>query len=268
MNTIRKAYTDGPFGQVHYRTAGRPTDKPALFCLHQSPKNSLEFLTFMGTACQDRLVVAGDYPGYGMSDRPPSEQEATIPAYAQHMWKVADALSLEKVDLFGNHTGGKVACEMAKQQLSRVRAIAMVSAAILTDEERAQFSDYFTPIPLDKEGTRIMTNWRRIVERADPNWPLEAIDRSLLQTQMGGEAYEWGHHAAFSWGPPFEEALAELPHRKIILNPADDLQVCTRRAETIMKNGEIIELPQWTYGFMDIHPRELRDLLLPKLDAA
>jgi pimeloyl-ACP methyl ester carboxylesterase len=247
--------------------AGKPTSNVPLFCLHQSPKNSLEFITFMGEAAKDRLVVAGDYPGYGMSDSPPSEELATIETYASHMWRVADALRLDRVDLFGNHTGAKVATEMARQQPERVRSIAMVSAALLTDEERAKFADYFTPIPLDREGTRIRENWRRIVAGAGEGWSLEDMDRSFLQTQMGGEAYEWGHSAAFAFGPPFEKALSTLPHRKIVLNPADDLQTCTRRAESLMTNGEIIELPDWTYGFMDVHAKALADLLLPKLDA-
>lgn len=267
MPGTRKAYTDGPCGQIHYRTAGEDTGKTPLFCLHQSPKNSLEFETFLPVAAAERLVLAGDYPGYGMSDPPASEDDATVPLYAEAMWRVADAAGLQRTHLFGNHTGSKVAIEMARQQPDRVASIAMVSAAILTREERAMFADFFTPIPLDKEGSRIKENWRRIVASADPRWSLEAMDRSFLQTQMGGEAYEWGHVAAFAYGQPFEEGLRELPHRKILLNPKDDLTNCTRRAEGMMTNGEIIELPDWTYGFMDIFPRELADLLLPKLDA-
>ncbi|GGY38527.1 alpha/beta fold hydrolase [Parvularcula lutaonensis] len=268
MPRSRKAYTDGRYGQIHYRFAGEKTDRLPLFCLHQSPKNSLEFETFLLEASRDRLTVAGDYPGYGMSDAPPSEEQASVELYAESMWKVADAMALDRIDVFGNHTGSKVAIEMAKQQPARVRGIAMVSAAILTEEERAQFADFFTPIPLDREGTRIKENWRRIVASAGPAWSLEHMDRSFLQTQMAGEAYEWGHTAAFAYNAPFTEGLEQLPHRKIILNPADDLQVCTRRAREMMTNGEIIELPDWTYGFLDVHAKEVADLLLPKLDAA
>jgi hypothetical protein len=93
------------------------------------------------------------------------------------------------------------------------------------------------------------------------------MDRSLLQTQMGGEAYEWGHKAAFAHGAPFEKGLRDLPHRKIILNPDDDLTPMTRRAEGVMTNGTLIELPDWSYGFLDVHAQEVRDLLLPLLDA-
>ncbi len=145
--SVRKAYVDGQYGQIHLRIAEAQseTHKPPLICLHQSPKCGLEFDTFMRVACRDRMVIAPDYPGYGMSDAAPSEADTTIPMYAQEMWRVADRLGLKTVDLFGNHTGAKVAAEMAMQQAERVHAIAMISAAILTDEEREMFKGHVHP---------------------------------------------------------------------------------------------------------------------------
>ena len=138
---MRKGYVDGAFGQIHYRLADArsESDKPPLICLHQSPKSGLEFETFMHEASRDRLVIAPDYPGYGMSDPAPSEDATTIPMYAEEMWRVADGLGVKTVDLFGNHTGAKVAAQMALTGSDRVHAIAMISAAILTDEEREMF---------------------------------------------------------------------------------------------------------------------------------
>lgn len=268
--SVRKAYVDGRYGQIHLRIADAQTksEKPPLICLHQSPKCGLEFDTFMRVACRDRMVIAPDYPGYGMSDAAPSEDDTTIPMYAEEMWRVVDALALDQVDLFGNHTGAKVAAEMAMQQGYRVHAIAMISAAILTDEEREMFKDMFTPIPLDESHTRFRVSWERIIERQGPGQTLEMMDRSIYMNMMGGEAYEWGHVAAFAWGKPFDEALSKLPHRITLLNPTDDLTECTRRAEALMRNGEIIECPQWGYGFMDAFPQETADLVLGKLDAS
>lgn len=268
--SVRKAYVEGRYGQIHLRIADAQQDagKPPLICLHQSPKCGLEFDTFMRAANHDRTVIAPDYPGYGMSDAAPSEADTTIPMYAEEMWRVADALNLKTVDLFGNHTGAKVAAEMAIQQGERVHAIAMISAAILTDEEREMFKDMFTPIPLDKEHSRFKISWERIIERQGPGQTLEMMDRSMYMNMMGGEAYEWGHVAAFAWGKPFDEALSKLPHRITLLNPVDDLTECTRRAEGLMRNGEIIECPDWGYGFMDVHPEATADLVLGKLDAS
>lgn len=267
---VRKGYLDATHGQIHYRIAHArsDTDKPALLCLHQSPKCGLEFDTFMRTASRDRTIIAPDYPGYGMSDPAPSEAATTIPMYAEEMWRVVDGLGIETVDLFGNHTGAKVAAQMALTQSHRVHAIAMISAAILTDEEREMFKHMFAPIPLDNAHSRITTSWARIVERQGPGQTLEMLDRSLFMNMMGGEAYEWGHVAAFAWGKPFDAALSSLPHRITLLNPSDDLTECTRRADSMMRNGEIIECPQWGYGFMDAFPEDAANLVVSKLDAS
>ena len=263
----QKSYIDGEFGQIHVRQAGSASAHRPLFCLHQSPKNGLEFEEFMLAAGSDRLVISADYPGSGMSDRPPADPAATIQDYARNMWTVADDLSLETIDLLGNHTGAKVAIEMAHQQPDRVGTIGMISAALLTPEERAQFKDFFEPIPLDREGTRQRENWDRIVRSADPNWPLEMMDRSFLQTCMGGEAYEWGHAAAFAYDQPFTDGLRDLPHRKVLFNPADVLQEHTRRAEGIMTNGRLVERPDWTFGFLDIDPEGVAAFIRKHLDA-
>ena len=44
----------------------------------------------------------------------------------------------------------------------RVNKIVMVSATVLTDAERAEFNDFFSPIPLGEEGTRFKIMWERI----------------------------------------------------------------------------------------------------------
>nr|WP_070958680.1 alpha/beta fold hydrolase [Hyphomonas sp. Mor2] len=267
---VRRGYLDGAHGQLHYRIAEARAEagKPPLVCLHQSPKCGLEFDIFMREASRDRTVIAPDYPGYGMSDPAPSEADTTIPMYAGDMWRLVEGLGLETVDLFGNHTGAKVAAQMALTKGDRVHAIAMISAAILTDEERTMFKDMFTPIPLDDEHTRFKISWERILERRGPGQTLEMMDRSMYMNMMGGEAYEWGHVAAFAWGKPFDEALTQLPHRITLLNPTDDLTECTRRAIPLLRNGEVIECPQWGYGFMDAFPKDVADLVLGKLDAS
>ena len=268
MVETRRAYFDGPHGQIHAWIAGqaRPGVLP-LFCAHQSPKHGGEFSNFMKAAGQHRLVVAPDYPGYGMSDRPPDESDVTIEYYADAMWSVIDQMGHEKVDLFGNHTGSKVIAAMAMARPERVGSLVMISATILTPEEHRMFSDYFQPVPLDEAGTRFTTMWSRIVERRGPGATLEMMARSFAMNLMGGEAYEWGHHAAFAWWKEDETALRTLEHRITILNPADDLTECTRRAAPLLKNGQVIELPDWGYNFMDVWPEESAALVLSHLDS-
>ena len=255
MAKPRRQFIDGDYGQIHVRvsTPEGEAAKPPLYCLHMSPKSGRQFVNFMTAASDDRVVVAPDNPGHGESDPPPAEPHVTIMDFARSAWRVADALGHEKIDLFGHHTGSKVAAEIAHQQPDRVRAIVMVSAAIFTAEEREQFDAEYSPIPLDEKGTRFRTMWDRIVYHRGPDMTLEMMAVAMAENLRGGENYEWGHRAAFAYGSRFEEIVAELPHRITILNPADDLQDYTRRAENFLQNGSIIEKPEWGHGFLDAY---------------
>lgn len=264
-----KGYIDSEFGQLHYRhaPARKKSDKLPLMCLHQSPKSSLEFENFMIAAARDRDVYCADYPGYGMSSHPPTEKECTIEAYARAAFELGDAKGLTQFDVFGYHTGCMVGCEMANFRPDRIRAIGMISIITFSDEEVARFEKMFTPVELDEEGTRLNRIWNLIVQRRGPGVTLEMLDRSFYQSLMGGEAYEAGHFAVFRHIEKLRGLLENLPHPKIVLNVADDLWDCTRRAQGNVRNIQLIERPDWGYGLLDVNSEEICDVMLSRIDA-
>lgn len=256
---VRRRFVDGPFGQVHLREAGEPSDpktgKPPLLCLHQSPKSSREFLKIMPFLAQDRYVVAVDSPGHGESDLPASEAEATIMTYARSAWAAVDALGMldsgNKVDLLGHHTGAKVATEMAWQRPDDVGTIVMVSALVLTDAEVDAFKDMFEEIPLDEAGTRFSEGWAKAVQHRGPGVSLVDLAASFAENFRAGEAYEWGHKAAFNYNAYFPDRVATLDQRIVVLNPKDMLYELTPRVAPLLKNGVVQDQADWGFGFMD-----------------
>ena len=258
MAEPKRQFIDGEYGQIHLRmaTPEHPTEPP-LYCLHMSPKSGRQFEAFMRAASDDRIVVASDYPGYGESDHPPAEPHVTVADYARSVWQVADALGHTKIDIFGHHTGSKVAAEMTYQAPERVNKIVMVSAAMLTDEERAEFNAFFSPIPLDEEGSRFKIMWERINHFKGPGMTLEMMAESMAENLRGGENYEWGHRAAFSYGTRFDDIVRTLPHRITILNPKDELFEHTKRAQPLLRNGVIIDHPEWGHGLLDVFTEDV-----------
>lgn len=254
-----RSFVDGEYGQVHVRIAEpEKPSYPPLICLHQSPKSGREFALFMREAAHDRMVIAPDYPGYGESDRPPSQPMVTIEDYARVMWTVVDALGIDgRIDLLGNHTGSEVAAEMAVQRPDKVGRIAMISAPVLTDEELREMDAFFQPIPLDLAGTRFVKAWERAVEQRSDGLSLERMAMQFAEHLRGGEAYEWGHHAAFAYAPRFTEVLQQLPHEILILNPEDMLYAVTPRAAPLLKNGQVVDCSQWSHEVLNVHPGEL-----------
>ncbi|MBC6402774.1 MAG: alpha/beta fold hydrolase [Hyphomonadaceae bacterium] len=253
MTPVRRRFVDGPFGQVHVRVRfAKDPDKPPLVCLHQSPKSGREFVNFM-KAMDDRTVVAIDNPGHGESDLPLCIRDATIENYAGSAWAVVDALGFGQIDLLGHHTGTKVATEMAWQKPDGVRQIVMVSALVLTPEEQADFEAQFRPVPLDENGTRFKNMWEKSIQHRGPGVSLEDLAVSFAENLRAGEAYEWGHKAAFEYNPCFRDRVAALEHKVTVLNPKDMLHDLTPRVAPLLKNGEVIDHPEWGFGFMDAY---------------
>lgn len=258
MSKPRRQFVDGPFGQVHIRISEAEKDKgnPPLICLHQSPKSSKEFVKFMTAASKERTIIAIDNPGHGESDLLNNIDEATVVNYAKSAWGVLDGLGHDKIDLLGHHTGAKVATEMAFQRPDNVRQIVMVSALVLTKDEQAEFESMFQPIPLDDAGTRFMDMWEKSVKHRGKGVSLEDLAASFAENLRAGDAYEWGHKAAFEYNAFFPERVSSLTHKITVLNPSDMLYELTPRVARLLQNGKVINHPEWGFGFMDAYTED------------
>ena len=52
----------------------------------------------------------------------------------------------------------------------------------------------------------------------------------------------------------------------LVLNPNDDLVRFTPRIAPYLKNGRVVDLPQWGHGFFDLHTAEAAQIIRPFLD--
>ncbi|MFK7888449.1 MAG: alpha/beta fold hydrolase [Gammaproteobacteria bacterium] len=253
---IKRHFLDGPYGQIHVRTAGQASSAAALVCLHMSPKSSWQFADLMDAMSPHRFVIAPDNPGHGESARPPATPHVTIEDYARCVWTAVDTYTDGPVFLLGSHTGAMVAVEAAHQRPERVHGIVSQSAPVMTPDEVAQFANAYEPIPLDEAGTRIRVLWERVLAHRGPDMPLQLCVESFAENFRGGDAYEWGHRAAFNYAASYAQKLAQLEQRILVINVNDDLTEHSRRADALMRNGERLEKPAWGHGFLSVHAQE------------
>lgn len=249
---VSRAFIDGEYGQVHYRTAGRRSHKPTIVCLHMVPKSSRSFAKLMPLLAKDRLVIAPDYPGYGDSQAPPSQPHITIQDYGRVIRQMLCDLKCGPVCIVGYHTGSMVAVEIADSWSEEVLQLVNISAPIFTDEETAALHDYFSPVPLDIKGQRFITMWSRILEHRGPGMTLEMAAQSMCDNMMGGENYEWGHRAAFNYTGIYAQKLTGLNQPILVLNIQDDLYNHTLRVDKLLKNGIRKNNLNWGHGFLEI----------------
>jgi pimeloyl-ACP methyl ester carboxylesterase len=264
MARVRRAYVEGPSGQIHLRLAGEPSERPALLCFHMSPMSGRIYERFLADIGDDRLAIAVDTPGLGMSDAPAEPPE--IADYADAMAAVIDALGLSgPVDLMGYHTGSMIACDLARLRPNQVRRLVLVGAPLITPEERAEMRALYRPMEPSLDGEHLMKRWRGYVHHnLGRGLDLEAVADMFPDGLLGRGKAWWGHRAAFNHREDL--GLPEIAQPILVINPADDLHDYTLRAPDLMRDGRVVEKPEWGHGFLDASTAEAAALVRGFLD--
>ncbi|MFL2770832.1 MAG: alpha/beta fold hydrolase [Rhodospirillaceae bacterium] len=270
---VRRTYVDGRFGQIHLRVATpaqdvSPTektpDKLPLMCFHMSPNSGRIYEKFLGHMGTDRLAVAPDTPGFGDSD--PPQTQPSISDYSSAMVDVMDALNLPKVDIMGYHTGSETCVELALRQPNRVRKLILTSVPIFSDEELQGFRDHYAHEPMSEDGSHLAEKWKGHLFWAGPGYTMDLVGKQFADALRRPDISWWGHNAAFNF--PMGEKIKKVTQPILALNPNDDLVEQTRRANGIMQNGMIRELPDWGHGCLDLHTDAISTLIRSFLDGS
>ena len=105
---------------------------PALLCLHPAPFDGSYFEP-LAAELGDFLVLAPDYPGYGLS--PPLPERPSIADYAD---AVATVLPDRPAAALGFHTGCLVATELALRYSQHINHLVLIDVPYFVGEEQQQ----------------------------------------------------------------------------------------------------------------------------------
>ncbi len=266
---VRRAFADGRYGQMHYRLVkpeGVAKHVPLVF-FHQSPSSGRAFEGLLAQLGKDRLVLAPDTPGFGDSDPPPGPP--SIADYAAAMGDFLDAMQLGEVDLFGDHTGAKIAVELAQQRPSQIRRLILNACPVYSDEEmRAMQATLADEKPQDRpdDGSHLLHQWSSMRSTYAPDTPLAQFDRDFTETLRAGERGWYGYNAAFAYS--HAENLPNVRQPIMVLCTDDGLWPATQRARSYLRNGHILERPDLKTGAVSFHTEAMADLLRNFLDTA
>ncbi len=115
---------------VFAATGGRPFDPalPSVAFVHgASMDHTVWALQTRYFAHHGRNVLALDLPGHGRSDGPPLESVGDM---ADWLFRLFDALAVERAALVGHSMGSLIALEAAARQPARVEALALLGTAV------------------------------------------------------------------------------------------------------------------------------------------
>ena len=219
MTRIRRGFVDIEEGQVHYHEAGAGA-RPFVM-IHGSPISARTVRPFITRMAPARRVIAPDTLGNGHSS-PPAPAEPDIPYLADAHVRALDSLGVDKFDLYGHHTGAKIAVEIAIAHPGRVGKMILDGSSVRSAADADVLVSGIKPIEIDDDGTHLLRAWHMVRDsylffpwwkhtadaRRDLGLPdTETLHEEVVDMIAGIRTYH------LVYGTAFRHALAErLPH--------------------------------------------------------
>jgi pimeloyl-ACP methyl ester carboxylesterase len=207
---------------VHYLRAGQG---PPIVLLHAGMASADQMLGLLRRLAADHTVFAFDHPGYGDSDALPEPDDVEIADVADALKATLEELAMPPCPVYGSHTGGAVALELARRHPQRVSTLVVDGPCMFRPEEAAFFrgADYLPPFVVRDDGSHLFAAWVKArdqgmwfpwnlrTRRGRTSYPFaspESLHLRLLERLRAGDGYRAVYRAAFIDG---REAVAAAP---------------------------------------------------------
>ena len=128
INSVRYRTAKVDALEIFYREAG-PTNGPVVLLLHGFPASSFMFRDLMPKLAGQFRVVAPDYPGFGYSSAPATNEFAyTFDRLSDVVDKFTEKLGLARYAIYMQDFGGPVGFRLATRHPERVWALVVQNA--------------------------------------------------------------------------------------------------------------------------------------------
>jgi pimeloyl-ACP methyl ester carboxylesterase len=248
---IERAFVTLAEGQMHLRRiAGSPgAARPLLLC-HASPSSSWGLVGLMQglvAAGHRGTIIAPDTLGNGDSVAPAGEHP-DIAYFADSKRRLIDALGHERVDIYGGHTGARIACEFAAAFPDRVgRVILDGIMEYGEDMKRLVVENYAPKVVPDEYGRQLIWAFNFVRDQAhyfpyfmrDPAHRLAGavpepavLHRATLDVLKALDTYMKPYIAAFEY--PANSRMPKVQAPVLLLRPDAELPVLNAAIETAL----------------------------------
>lgn len=246
---IERAFVTLAEGQLHLRriAGGDPGARPLLL-FHASPSSSWGLQGLMKSLVEAGFrgsIVAPDTLGNGDSAAPAPERP-DIAYFADSMRRLADALGYPKVDVYGGHTGARIACEFAAAYPERVGRVILDGIMEYDAEFRRLVVENYAPkVQPDEYGRQLIWAFNFVRDQAHyfPYFMRDAahrlggavpdpatLHRATLDVLKALDTYSKPYIAAFEYPAYSRMPLVKAP--VLLLRPDAELPVLNAAIET------------------------------------
>jgi pimeloyl-ACP methyl ester carboxylesterase len=256
---ITKTFADTSYGQLLARRRADILDARPLVLLHPSPVSAAVLEPLVDRLGRTRPAVALDTLGAGDSDKPPPDfpDDVWLGDFATITVEAIESLGFKELDLYGAHTGAKIALETALLLGDRVHNVILDGFGFFDDETARDIVANFQDISPRWDGTHLLSVWLRATDanmwfpwyQRDPAHarptappPPERLQSYVLEFLKSGSTYGAAYLPAYTY--PSEERLGLLRHRTLLCAAADDVnRPIVDRAAALLSDAAVVELP-------------------------
>lgn len=252
---IERAFVRLAEGQVHLRRlAAVDKDAPPLLLFHASPASSWFVQGLMQALRQAGVngeIIAPDTLGNGDSCAP-AEPEPDIGYFADAMLRLCDALGIARVDLYGTHTGARIACEFAAAYPDRTRKVVLDGITEYSDDLRdAVIASYAPLVEPDEYGRHLIWAFNFCRDQAlyfphfmkepanrlaVPLPPAATLHRITLDVLKALDTYSKPYIAAFRYRA--FERMGRIRAPVLLLKPETELELLNRSVARALETLE------------------------------
>ena len=254
-NKVYRKYVEGKFGQIHLRISEPNENKlRPILCIHLSPLSGIIYEKFLLVKSLNRIVVAPDTPGYGMSDTPKSQP--SIEDYAKAMIQLVNKLNLKEIDIIGYGTGSKIAFQMGLTKPDMIKHVILISAPDYNETEVESMKIKLGKVIEPKDdGSHLIELWNQV-----KSFPTNRERMKIFPDHIkAGKQKPWGPRAAFSYS--YKNQLNNFIPELLVINIQNEITKPTRRLSKFLKKGNYIERLDWQHGFLDTHGQEFAKIV-------
>ncbi len=234
---IKKAYADTSGGQCHYRYQSGASD-PIVF-LHQTPSSSQMFEAIM-QRLQDYSTYAIDTPGFGQSFHP--DHVPTMAEYSAWLVEAIQSIAIDRVHLFGHHTGSSMAIQIAQDHPDLITSLTMIGPFIATADEKEEMrktiSSDWGPV---EDGSHLMKVWNLVGNSLGAKGNIELHHREVVDALRAHESAHQTHEAV--WDHDFIKFFKSVECPMLVMCAPDDvLYPFFHRANELRPDSVSIEI--------------------------
>lgn len=257
---VRRSYAECRYGQIHlwtaYPSGGGFDERTPVICLHHSGGSGRLFAPILREVGHDRSIYAPDLPGHGTSDAAGGRTSVTDVAAA--IGDFVDGLRLRHVDVFGYQSGALVAAELAIARPQQVRRVILWGVPFYAAQDRAAILQHAPAPGIREDGSDVVEEWRRTLERRGPDTPMQAVAEDFGDRLRAGSSGVKLLHATLDY--PASERLPLVKQSALVLRLKDEFWDHAPRARASLPSGSMLDLPDHGQGFLSASPQRFASI--------